>query len=61
MRELEKLLAKKFNAEIRALQLKHREEIERLKSKQFDLMHNIFELCSGEPKIENEFVKVLKA
>lgn len=61
MRELEKLLAKKFNAEIRELQLKHKQELEKLKSKQFDLMHNIFELCSGESEIENEFVKVLKA
>jgi hypothetical protein len=61
MRELEKLLAKKFNAEIRELQLKHRQEIENLKCKQFDLMHDIFRLCSSEPKIESEFVKILKA
>jgi uncharacterized membrane protein (DUF106 family) len=61
MRELENLLAKKFNAEIRALQLKHKQEIEKLKSRQFDLMHDVFQLCSSEPKIEKEFIKVLKA
>jgi hypothetical protein len=60
MRELEKLLAKKFNAEIRGLQLKHRQEIENLKIRQFDLMQNVFTVCSGEPKIENEFIKILK-
>jgi hypothetical protein len=60
MQDLEKLIHKKFNAEIRALQLKHRQEIESLKDRQAKLLNDVSSLVECNPEIYASFFKAIQ-
>ena len=61
MQELDKLLIKRFNEQIRELKQKHKAEIEKLKANQEQSWGVIHSLCDQSPKLIKSMCKTLKA
>lgn len=61
MEEMEKLLIKRFNQQIRELKEKHKAEIEKLKNEQEKAWCNLRMLCDNSPKLIESLCKTLKA
>lgn len=61
MEELDKLLIKRFNEQIKELKAKHKAEIEKLKTDQEKTWCNLRGLCDNSPKLIESMCKTLKA
>jgi hypothetical protein len=59
--ELDKLLIKRFNEQIKELKEKHKAEIEKLKLQQAETWCNLRGLCDNSPKLIASMCKTLKA
>jgi len=61
LEQLEKLLFKRFNNEIRQMKLKHKLEIESLKDRQAKLLNDLSIVAEDTPKIITSLCKAIKA
>jgi len=61
MEELDKLLIKRFNEQIRELKQKHKAELDKLKMEQEQSLTTIRGLCDNHPKFIASMCKTLKA